>query len=727
MVEHAIVQVNAIRVQNRNGVIFKGQRITTSGELIDSHADLIVRIQARGLGITVNTGQWWNVKGEVKARTFINHLGFEMTELQLEVAPGDARLEMPSGEHIVDYLTRNTRYKGIGQITAELLWSTFRFELFRILDEGDSTALTDVIGASRASTLVHGWAEEGLSHSLQWLHSAGIPLLLGRRILGYFGTDTVSKINENPYRLLSLSADWKEVDALAREQLGIVLDDERRLIAAVEETVYRRFNLGDTYVPRNDLVTGLRALLRDESHSPKRIDKAIELSESTRRLLFDSEGNAYSLGASILESRAAHFIEERLSYKSPPFDVDRIIAAYEAREENGFKLNTEQRHAVHLVAAHNFSIVTGGAGCGKTTVLKCIFDVLDEQGYQTIQMALSGKAVKRIIEATNRPAQTLARFIKNGPPACKVAVVIDEASMVDLISFCGVISLLPHDAKLVMVGDPHQLPPVGPGLILHCLNGLPSMPHVELKTTNRFGNKLATIANSVRDGELPPLEHFNDEIQFVQTSNAEIARQACALYLEQPENSIVLSATRAIAKSVNLLVQEALSADRKPLKLWNIQLDLFEHYGLYEGDLVICSHNHWELGIQNGSMGRLIKVMDTTEANNTGEPTAIGMIEWDDGEVRPLSEELLDSLELGYAITVHKSQGSQWQRVITCLPTGSRMLDRSLVYTALTRSQKDVLILGDHAELASKIRLQKSADRRRVGLTKRLQSPSPPQ
>lgn len=721
MVEHAIVRVDAVRVQNRNGTIFKGQRITPSGEIIDTHADLTVRIQARGLGISVNAGQWWNVKGEIKTRTFINHLGFKMTEQQMEVAPGDARLEMPSGGHIVDYLTRNSRYKGIGKVTAERLWSTFRIELFNILDEGNATALADVVGSARASTLMQGWAEEGLSHSLQWLHGAGIPLLLGQRILGYFGKDAAAKINDNPYRLLSFSAGWKEVDALARGQLGIALDDERRLMAAVEEAVYRRFSLGDTYVPRSDLVGGLRSLLKDESHSRALIEKAIDQSEVTRRLLFDRDGNAYSLGASILENRAAQFITERLKRKSPPCDVERIIEAYEAREGDCFKLNKEQREAVHLVAENEFACVTGGAGCGKTTVLKCIYGVLDEQGYHIVQMALSGKAAKRMIEATNRPAQTLASFIKNGAPAYKFAVVIDEASMVDLISFCGVISLLSDETRLVMVGDPHQLSPVGPGLILHCLTELPGVPHVELKTAKRFGNELATIANLVRDGELPALDQFNDEIQFIQTSNAEMVERACALYLEQPDVSVVLSATRAIATNVNLLVQQALRTGRKPLKLWNMEHDLFEFTGFYEGDLVICTRNHWELGIQNGSMGRLVEVIDSPEPDDSGEPTAIGKIEWDDGEVRLLHEELLDTLELGYAVTVHKSQGSQWQRVIACFPKGSRMLDRSLVYTAVTRSQKNVLILGEHAELLSKIKPQKAADRRRVGLTKRLQ------
>lgn len=384
MVEQFIVRVDAVRVQNRNGVIFRGQRITPSGKIIDTHSALTVRIQARGLGINVTIGQWWNVKGAIRSRSFVNHLGFEMAEQQMEVEPGDARLQMPSGAHVVEYLAHNSRYKGIGRVTAELLWATFREQLFAILDEGDATALADVVGATRASTLVQEWAEEGLSDSLQWLHCAGVPLVLGRRVLAYFGKDAATRITENPYRLLSFSVGWKEVDSLARGQLAIEPDDERRLMAAIEETVYRRFSLGDTYVPRTELVAGLRVILKGENHQRDLIEKAIEQSEATRRLLFDSEGNAYSLGASILENRVAQFIQDRIGRKSAPCDVDRVIAAYEAREGYGFKLNKEQREAVRLVAENDFACVTGGAGCGKTTVLKCIYDVLDEQDRKSV-------------------------------------------------------------------------------------------------------------------------------------------------------------------------------------------------------------------------------------------------------------------------------------------------------------------------------------------------------
>ena len=731
----AFVRILQVRVQNKNGVIFRGQRITSDGEILDTHNALIVRIQRRGIGVTVLPGQWWSVVGRVETRTFINSSGFEMTEDQMEVEPGDASLRKPSGAHIVEYLARNPRFAGIGKITAERLWETFGDALFEVLDEGDTTALADVIGPQRANMLVQGWQEEGLSNSLQWLQSYGIGITIGRRILGYFGREASEKISENPYRLLSFAAGWSEVDKLAKGQLGVERDDERRLAAAIEETVYRRFSLGDTYVPRADLVAGLRSILKGEQHSRDLIEKAIAQSESTGRLLFDREGNAYSLGASILENKVVDCIRERLTRRSPPCDVDGIVHAYEDREGYGFRLNKEQREAVHLIAENDFAVVTGGAGCGKTTVLKCVYEVLEAQGYNITQLALAGKAVKRMMEATALPAITLASFInkmkevegRNEADANgRMALVIDEASMVDLISFSGAIRFANVDTKIVLIGDPHQLPPVGPGLILHCLTQIPEIPHVELKIAKRFGNEIADIANSVKDGAFPAPERFTQQVRFIEADEEEMGRLGASLYLEQSEDTVVLCATRKVAGMINQVVQGALSPGRRPLRLWNLEQDMWEHTGFYESDLLICTQNHWDIGIQNGSIGQLIEIEDTPTPHGevAGESPALGWVLWDDGEKRPLHENLLDSLELGYALTVHKSQGSQWRRVVICLPTkaGSRssIIERSLVYTALTRAQSEIIALGQHAHLAEAVGHRKAADRRKVGLPRRL-------
>lgn len=728
----ALVRVRSVRKQNRNGVIFSGERITDTGEIIDTHNGLTVRIQGRrqGVAVAVMPGQWWKVTGLVKRRTYINPGGFEITEDQMEVARADGELRMPSGIHVVDYLTRNPRYEGIGKVTSEHLWETFGEALFDILDDGDTTALADIVGLKKASMLVQCWAEEALSKVLYWLQRFGIGVPIGRRILAYFGQEAVDKISENPYRLLSFTAGWKEVDRLAREQLGVKANDERRLAAAVEETVYRRFSRGHTFVPHRDLVAGLRSILRGEKHSRDLIEQAIAQSEATGRLQFDREGNAYSLGASILENQVVDCIKMRLGRKGPPCDVDRIIKAYENREGNGFTLNKEQRAAIHLIAENDFAVVTGGAGCGKTTVLKCVYDVLEDQGYEITQLALAGKAVKRIMEATGFPAITLAAFIHKMKEAeergetgksRRIALVIDEASMVDLISFSGATRLIEETTKIILVGDPNQLPPVGPGLILHCLAERPEIPRVELKTAKRFGGAIATVADSVKNGKFPSLDQFSDEVRFIETAKTKLARLGADLYLEQADDTVVLCATRRVARSINELIQKELSLGRKPLRLWNLEHDTWEYTGFYEGDLIICTRNHWDLGIQNGSLGRLVEVPDASSPDGTDDALPVlGWIEWDDGVTRPMHEGLLDSLELGYALTVHKSQGSQWRRVVICLTSSPCLIDRSLVYTALTRAQNEIILLGSHRYLVDAVARAKAADRRNVGLPKRL-------
>lgn len=718
--ESYLIRVLSVVTQNRNGAILRGQCITDSGEIVDTHQEIVARLQGRGVAVPVMAGQWWTVKGKVRTNSFINAGGFQMVQDQLEVLPGDAILKLPSGAHIVDYLKRNPRFKGVGPATADKLWEKFNVRLVGILDAGDYTALEEVVSHVKALALVQGWQEEGLGKTLQWLGANGVGLVIGRRIAAHFGSEAENRIHENPYRLLSFAAGWSEVDVLATQTLGVASTDDRRLAAAVEEVVYRRFSLGDTYVPLSDLIDGIRRLLTSEPHQRDVIDAAIGHCERTGRLLFDQQGNAYSPGASILEDRVVHCIAARQGLLSPACNVDQYISQYEAQEGNGFLLNAEQRAAVHLVADHHFAVITGGAGCGKTTVLKAVCLVLEEQGYEIVQVALAGKAVKRMQDSTARAAQTIASFIKklndgtvvdHSGPVVGRAILIDEASMVDLISFSALVRQLPDTVKIVLIGDPHQLPPVGPGLILHCLtDGV--VPHVELRVAKRFGSEIAAVANSIRDGVFPALKEHGP-IRFTEIGDNEMAEVAGKEYLARPSDSVVLCSTRALAANINQRVQDSLAPGRQEVMTWNDEAECWAAARLREGDLVICTKNHWNLGLQNGSMGKIVSV------EHHGDDQ-IGQIEWDDGVVRGFDEAMLDSLELGYALTVHKSQGSQWKRVVVCLPQGSRMVDRSLIYTAVTRAQSEVLLLGSQTGIQEQVGRKKAADRRRVGLPKRL-------
>ncbi len=731
------VKVSQVRVQNRTGVIFRGQRVLDNGTLVDAHSEITVRIVGRGIAAQVMPGQWWHVAGDVASRTFINAGGFEMTEDQMTVAPGDASLRVPSGIHVVDYLARNPRFTGIGHVTAEKLWETFGSSLYSVLDDDDYQALVDVVTPNKAITLLQAWREEGLSGTLQWLQNNNFGLEISRKIVGYFGADAESKVLENPYRLLSFSAGWREVDALARTQLHVAQDDKRRLAAAVEEIVYRQFSMGDTYVPSSDLARGLRELLKGEHPSKGLIEDAISFSERAGHLQFDSDGNAHSIGAAILETTVVDCIRNRLQLRSPACDIDGIIERIDAVQ--GFPTNQAQRAAIHLAADHHFALITGGAGCGKTTVLKAVCAVLEEQGYELVLLALAGKAVKRMTEATGRPASTLASFIKRmqrieDHPEQKLvqntALVIDEASMVDLISFSSVARLVGDETKIIMVGDPDQLPPVGPGLILHCLVNIPEIPHVQLQEARRFGLGIAAASNAIKGGSLPPQASALDGYDFVECDEAQMMDMAAALYLQAPAESVVLCPTNRIVATLNQRLQHELTRHRRPVRLFNAEFEAWEHFGLNEGDLLICTKNHWDLGVTNGSLGTLIEVYEQPksiiEDDDSGEFVSLGRIEWDDGVERELREGLLDSIELGYALTVHRSQGSQWRQVVACLPEvrgkHSSSIDRSLINTAVTRAQDQVTVMGKRSWLVKAVSAPRASDRRKVALPKRLAS-----
>jgi len=320
-----------------------------------------------------------------------------------------------------------------------------------------------------------------------------------------------------------------------------------------------------------------------------------------------------------------------------------------------------------------------------------------------------------MMDATGRKAQTIASYIKTQNEEqmqlegdSKRALVIDEASMVDVISFAAVARSFTNTSKLIITGDPHQLPPVGPGLVLHMLNaGL--VPHIELEVGNRFGTEIAKVANSVRDGVLPDLAG-NSSVRLIEPRTPDdCANIATSLFMLDPSDTIVLCGTKPETYAINQQVQQRTTWTNTPVTIWNHQYDTRQDLGFRLNDPVICVRNRWDLGLQNGSIGRIVGI------DKMDQDDVTGTIAWDDGEERAFDLELLDDLRLAYALTVHKSQGSQWRRVIVVLNEGP-LLDRSFVYTAITRAQKEVTLIGQRSAIERTIKQPKAADRRHVAL-----------
>jgi exodeoxyribonuclease V alpha subunit len=273
------------------------------------------------------------------------------------------------------------------------------------------------------------------------------------------------------------------------------------------------------------------------------------------------------------------------------------------------------------------------------------------------------------------------------------------------------VKLLGPEVRIVMAGDPEQLMPVGPGLVFHALLRVPDVPLVELKVIKRYGNEIAAASASIRKGIWPSVPSDETKpIAFINCANgcttvgtSLIAETVLDLYKLDPSNTQILSARRKGldgVKTINALCQMAMTAKGKPMRVWSYQHDQLVLTGFHLGDSVLCTRNLWDRGLQNGSLGIVVEVDDVSQVRDDDgsaetEPT-LAWVLWDDGVRRPIVESMLDDLELGYAITVHKAQGSQWPRVIVPL-TGHRLLDRTLIYTAITRAQTQVLIVGDEA------------------------------
>lgn len=703
------VLVSSVRHGPLGGAIFLGKDVSdVTHRFIASNAT-IPRQPAEG--------EIWTVTGHLE-----QHKKYGP---QIRVVSGCP--ERPTGRLIINYLVNNPAFKGIGigRKKATRLWMEFGEELYTILSKSDVTELSKVLTEESARKLAGAWGRTqkvDTPEVFQFLARHNFDMRLANKVRRVWPVDPVKKIRENPYRMLAF-AGWRKVDDVARA-LGVSENDPRRQVAAVEAGLYRRLDAKHTVTPRELAIHSTMLTLgsKDRSVAEDALNHAI-----VQHAIVAHDKGLQPLGAAAMERLIAERFQSMLgSVTSQPnlfsTSLDAIIAESILTFEthHGVSLNAEQKAAVEMALNKPLCVLTGGAGVGKTTVLKVIHDACERTGRPVIQMALSGRAARRMYETTGREALTIAKFLRAANVAKSIQqsdplVVIDESSMLDLPLTYGIVRALPAQASLLLVGDPYQLPPIGFGLVFHVLANSSSVPRVELVQVHRQSESsgIPQVAHQIRHGSAPELLPYTGAasgVSFINVSDDEIVSTIARVkrHLDEHGETQVLGVTKrgsSGVNAINLIFHRLYSKEQVRVDGW----------GFAEGDPVIYLVNDYHKELWNGSLGRVLAIEHRSQEGTTGRVSQIMTCSFE-GEIHELQEADFKDICLAYAITVHKAQGSQFKRVVIPVVRG-HLLDRTLIYTALTRGIVQVVFVGDRNAFNEAVRSQPKSHERMIGFS----------
>jgi exodeoxyribonuclease V alpha subunit len=705
------LRVTSIRSRGKSGgAIFAG--ITVSGDRFVAICDYRL-IPDPSL---LDQGQIWSVAGSQSVRESIAENGFKLRETQIIAI--SAQLLRPAGRNIIAWIAECPEAVGVGHVKARKLYELFGPSLITLIEKKDIRALAAVIKQESAELLCQAFEKHEVASTLLWLDQIGMTRRIGASVLAFYKNQAQQKINANPYVLLSFEADWAKVDDLARNRMGITENDPRRLLAAIEEALYRGLNAGHTCLPRHEVKTRLSALLGTNELANQ------ALAEGLSGEQFFQVADYFQLnGSHLMESYIAQrlmeiLVGENATGQKGLFNqgsgdlscLEKVIDTFELAHR--ITLSPEQRKAILTSAAANLSLILGGAGTGKTTVLKALFAAIDAlaPGTKIIQLALAGLAAQRMTAATGRESMTIAGFLAKVDPDTldfSTVIVVDEASMIDVILMYRLLRHLPDGVRLILVGDPSQLPPIGPGLVLHSLAGLASIPQTELKTVMRqtAESGIPAVAVAIRDHKAPHWAQYSGNgdagVSFLQCSHANMVETIRNVYAELGGDGSnfsvqILSVTngdQAGVKNLNSILHDQYQSGAEQVFCFDQEYGVaaartIHHVPINVGDLVMFTQNDYTLGLRNGSLGKIIAALQVVEAE---DPCCV--VDFDGIEYK-LTTRQMQSLVHSYSITVHKAQGSQFARIIVPIKR-TRLLDQSLIYTAVTRGVEQVVLVGD--------------------------------
>lgn len=623
--------------------------------------------------------------------------------------------------------------KGVGPVTAKRIVAHFGLETLEIIETACGR-LKEVpgVGAYKVKIIERAWVEQkAIKDVMVFLQSHQVNTTHAVKIYKTYGDESIARVQNNPYQLAQdiWGIGFRTADLIA-QNMGIAADSVERLKAGLVYALSTATEEGHCFLPLELMIEQAAALLRveDIADIEERLrqvarDLVREDFIKAERIVLDGKDTVACFQPSLFQCEVGLVRRLLARPEAEAVDLKRVESWLERyTQHTGLQLSDEQREAVHLAARHPFLVLTGGPGTGKTLTTRAIAALWRAMGKNVLLASPTGRAAQRLSEVAGQEAKTIHRLLEFDPstmgfkrnaenPLAADAVIIDEASMIDLVLGYNLLKAIPPKARVLFVGDQDQLPSVGPGNVLGDLVRSPQIPTVRLSKVFRQAAESLIVANAhrINRGHLPILAPADTDCLFIDAAEPEQVVERIRTFIVQElprlgfqpmqDAQVLCPMNRGLvgANNLNTVLQQTLN----PLRPGEAQVER-NHRFFRARDRVIQLRNNYDLGVFNGDLG------------------TIAAIDFEDQKLRvQFFERLIDydfadlnELSLAYAISIHRSQGSEYPVGIIPMHTQHfPMLSRNLLYTGLTRAKKLAVLVGTRKAVAIAVREVKAMQR----------------
>ena len=691
---------------------------------VRGHKDLVTVV---GTVSSANPGEWLAADGEWITDA---HYGRQFKAETM-------RISQPDTLDGIKKFLGSGMIRGIGKEYAERLVQAFGRDVFDVIENSSAKLLkVEGIGPSRRASIRAAWAEQkGIREIMSFLFSHGVSTARAFRIYKAYGDRSIELIQRDPYCLARdiHGIGFLIADGIA-QKLGIAKDSELRARAGIEYVLQELTANGHCAAPRGDLQSKAVELLEIQ---PEQIGGALDWLVNEKRLILDEDRQ----GRALVYLPKLYFAEWafakkliELNYgKHPCPRIDFEKALEWVQKKTKIQLSENQCAALRLAVQAKVMVITGGPGVGKTTLVNSIIQVLSAKKLTVLLCAPTGRAAKRLSETTGLEAKTIHRLLQFNPgtggfrhnednPLAGDVFIIDEASMIDQVLAYQLLQAIPQRAAVIFVGDADQLPSVGPGRVLCDIIASGAVPVVALTEIFRQAaeSRIVTGAHRINHGQLPEFPEEGDKSSDLYFVEAEEAQKVIGVISKMVSESLPQRLGFNPIEDIQILTPMqrgelgARNLNQVMQGLLNPAGREIERFGMVfrEGDRVMQTENDYDKDVFNGDLGRIVAI---------DEEQREVVVKIDDRRVKYEFREL-DELVHAYAVTIHKSQGSEYPCVIIPVHTQHFvMLQRSLLYTAVTRAKKFAVLVG--TKKAMGLAVSRAESRERVTtLKERLQS-----